>query len=260
MYGKNGEMRTFVNAGMQGFEKRGLPEEENAEGIEYLLSSCSGEGGTMRTQYCRIKIVENGEKCKVSPDTIDDLKKVLHFVEAHPECSTLATSAIVPLMAIPDAHERDIAISSVSKAIKSKKNPSTGKFTKRVTKSDVLEIVKKVAPSAPSNFEPSKESLAEMIARVPPGPVEYIPTTPTDVVKPGVLTPVRAPAPVKSQAQIRKERAEMLDAAVTAMLDLMPSVKSRNTIKETLEMYEQFDSQADVISMALDYFEKGWKP
>lgn len=99
-----------------------------------------------------------------------------------------------------------------------------------------------------------KQQQAKVVEKVLTGQAESV----REVVKP-VVKPVIVAVP-KSQAQIRKERAEMLDSAVTAMLDLMPSVKSRNTIKETLELYEQFDSQADVISEALDYFEKGWKP
>jgi hypothetical protein len=103
----------------------------------------------MRTQYCRIKIVEGaGEKCDVSPDTISDLKKVLKFVENHPDLEGLATKPIKALMKIPNPDERDKAISTVEKALKSKKSPSTGKFTKRVTESDILKTMEKVAPSA----------------------------------------------------------------------------------------------------------------
>ena len=104
----------------------------------------------MRTQYCRIKIVEGdaGEKCNVSPDTISDLKKVLKFVEDHPDLEGLATKPIKTLMKIPDPQEREKAISTVSKALKSKKNPNTGKFSKKVSESDVLKTVEKVAPSA----------------------------------------------------------------------------------------------------------------
>jgi len=103
----------------------------------------------MRTQYCRIKIVEGaGEKCDVSPDTISDLKKVLEFVEKHSDLQGLATRPIKALMSIPDPQERDKVISTVSKALKSKKSPATGKFTKRVTETDIIKTMGKEAPSA----------------------------------------------------------------------------------------------------------------
>jgi len=153
----------------------------------------------MRTQYCRIKIVEGdaGEKCNVSTDTIDDLKKVLLFVEDHPDLEGLATRPIKALMKIPDPEEREKALSTVEKALKSKKNPNTGKFAKRVTESDVLKTIEKVAPSAVAP------------ATVAPVPVVPAPVSVPVPIPAPVLTPAKfAAAPIISTDPDKQKRSE----------------------------------------------------
>jgi hypothetical protein len=102
-------------------------------------------------------------------------------------------------------------------------------------------------------------------APVKPAPTATPPTLPPDAPMRDVLkrdeellVAAQKHTP-KTQEQIRKEKAEQLDRAVNAMLDLMSS-KPRNHIKELKEKYIQFETQADVIDMALDFMAEKWKP
>ena len=212
----------------------------------------------MRTQYCRIKIVEGaGEKCDVSPDTISDLKKVLEFVEKHSDLQGLATRPIKALMSIPDPQERDKVISTVSKALKSKKSPATGKFTKRVTETDIIKTMGKEAPSA-----------------IPSKPVNTAGNhQPGDLVESGLPPQVSLLArekakepevdangffvttPAKSQAQIRKENLALLEESCDLMLSRMPSARYVTIIELAMSEFPgEFPTKSQVISAALDLF------
>ena len=190
----------------------------------------------MRTQYCRIKIVEGaGEKCHVSPDTISDLKKVLKFVEEHPGLSELPTSAIKPLMAIPDSQEREKATSSVSKALKSKKNPATGKFTKRVTEKDVLKTIEKVAPSALPEPQPVLKAIENPTAA---------PQTLADKIK-------EPPAPVLlTEEQKRRQNREKQIEAAQAFIALIPLSKQNAITQFRRDAHVETD--ADFLIQAID--------
>jgi hypothetical protein len=100
---------------------------------------------------------------------------------------------------------------------------------------------------------------------VTPGVIPEQITTPVIESAPIPLPPPRPPTPVptthKTIEQVRKEKAEQLDRAVNAMLDLMPSTRFRSIIDEKREQSPgEFKTSAEVITRALDFFAEKWKP
>lgn len=107
-----------------------------------------------------------GNFCEKHPDTAEKIDKYLDLVQeladrGVPEERTMGAiteRAARPLLAIQDENIRENAISSVQKAIESKKNPITGKFTDKLTSEDVSAIVKKENGScAPQLFTSESE-------------------------------------------------------------------------------------------------------
>ena len=107
----------------------------------------------MRSQECRKHIQKTGKVCKLSEKTMDEVQKVLEFVEDHSQISDLSTDAAKALMDIPDPVIQQKAISHVANAL-NRKTPTGGTYKKRLTKPEVEKVIKKVLP--PENVK--KES------------------------------------------------------------------------------------------------------
>ena len=203
----------------------------------------------MRTQQCRDKIHKTAELCGLSHETVAEIDSVTGFVEEHPSICGLTTDAIKPLMKIPDDDKRQEAISHVEKTL-NRKTPTGGIIKKRLTKPEVEKIIEKVLPSEKPKTETCVISPA--ISEVKPQNVSI------------QLPPPRPPTPVpathKTVERVRKEKAEQLDRAVNAMLDLMPSTRFRSIIDEKREQSPgEFKTSAEVITRALDFFAEKWK-
>jgi hypothetical protein len=118
----------------------------------------------------------------------------------------------------------------VSKSLKLKKNPNTGKFTKKVTETDVVKIIEKMAPSA--------------TAPVP----SVVPTSGTGTSPQG---PTVQPLPwgLNAEQRVRIAKEKMVDAART-FVSLIPLSK-QNAITRYMEA-AHVDTDADFLIKAID--------
>jgi hypothetical protein len=76
---------------------------------------------------------------------MNEVQRVLEFVEDHSEISDLSTDAAEALMKIPDPIVQQKAISHVANAL-NRKTPTGGSYKKRLTKPEVEKVIEKVSP------------------------------------------------------------------------------------------------------------------
>ena len=239
----------------------------------------------MRTQYCREHVnPEVAKECGISDRTVKRCEQAAEFCEKFTKFGNCSTDVILALIDVPDEPVRDLAI-SLAENLLNAETPTKGKVTKKLTGKKVKdlinaaelevrgEIIKKIKREKKSVVQDEDGYVDERPIEPAPAPVpdpepapETIPPPlPPDAPMKDVLKrdeellAVAQKHTPKTQEQIRKEKAEQLDRAVNAMLDLMSS-KPRNHIKELKEKYIQFETQADVIDMALDFMAEKWKP
>ena len=102
------------------------------------------EGGDLlRTQDCRERLAWILAHCPIGEDGKREIENALKECAAHPEISGLSTHAIQPLIRERDPEIKEKAISSISKALESGKDPLTGKFTQKITEKDVQRVIGK---------------------------------------------------------------------------------------------------------------------
>jgi hypothetical protein len=150
----------------------------------------------MRSQECRKHIQKTGKVCKLSEKTMDEVQKVLEFVEDHSQISDLSTDAAKALMDIPDPILQQKAISHVENAL-NRKTPTGGTYKKRLTKPEVEKVIKKVLP--PETVKKESCVLKPSDSEKEPEPTK---TKPSDAFcyQPGEA-PKASDAPVLSLAQ-----------------------------------------------------------
>jgi hypothetical protein len=145
----------------------------------------------MREQACREKIHKTAELCNLSPETVTEIDRIAGFVKEHPHISRLTTDAVKPLMAISDPEKQQEAISHVEKTL-TRKTPTGGTYTKRLTKPEVEKIIEKVLPSE----TPKTETCVIFPAPTLPAPdIEY---------EPHVVAPVTSPIPLKQKVSAQE--------------------------------------------------------
>jgi hypothetical protein len=145
-----------------------------------------------RLQYCRKHIDDVAEACDLSKSTVLEVKQASTFCDDNSEFSELPTSAILTLIRVSDDLVKERAISSISKALESKRNPVTGKIIKDVkglTAKDIKKIIdiacteirmERPPEDPPVKSEEKKESpKKEVPPAVQPAPPKTSPATPT---------------------------------------------------------------------------------
>jgi hypothetical protein len=221
-----------------------------------------------RTQGCRKHIDKTARICHLKAETVKEIQRVLDFCEKHSEISDLSTDAVTPLMAIQDKEIRGKAISLVGNAL-NRKTPTGGNIKKRLTKPQVEQIVERVLPPETVKSETGDNSSSDCTVTAPLPVRSVITQTPVSDLKLATLNippPSTQPLPrishgTKTQAEIRQERAELLDSKIGDFLDLMPSTRFRTNIERFMEdVPATFPTMASVVAAALDLFVEKWKP
>ena len=104
----------------------------------------------VRCDWCKVR--ENIETlkrlCEKDDDTWREMERVADFTKQNPTIAELTGGAMRPLIRETNEQIKQKAISSISKALESKKHPITGEFCNKLTGKDISATIFKIKEEA----------------------------------------------------------------------------------------------------------------